>query len=75
MNISDLIVESQQLEEIASKIQGTDQSGLVDEEIRAFVERYQNWYTDCLTVLPERSPQRFRLNMDSGVDIGDKITI
>jgi hypothetical protein len=59
MNLFELIEASHRLEETASRIQGEDQSGLSDEEIRAFIDRYQDWYSDSVAVLPEDLKARF----------------
>jgi DNA repair exonuclease SbcCD ATPase subunit len=59
MNLTELMEESHKLEEVASKIQGEKQPDLSDEEIRAFVDRYQDWYTDSLTILPTDLKNRF----------------
>jgi hypothetical protein len=59
MNLTELIEGSHRLEETASKIQGEDRPGLSDEEIRTFIDRYQDWYTDSVTLLPEDLKSRF----------------
>jgi hypothetical protein len=53
MNLNQLIEEGHSLEEVASKIQGEELPGLSDEEIRLFIDRYQDWYTDSLAILPD----------------------
>lgn len=60
MKINDLIQESLELEEIAAKIQVGEEVGLSDDEVRRFVEQYQNWYADCLAILPDDLKTRFR---------------
>jgi hypothetical protein len=59
MDLAKLIEESNRLEEVASKIQREDQPGLSDEEIRTFIDRYQDWFTDSLAALPEDLKSRF----------------
>lgn len=60
MNIEGLIAENRALEEVASKIQNDKQTGLTKAEIESFVERYRDWYTDCLAVVPEDLEPQFR---------------
>jgi len=60
MRFDRLIAESQALEDIAAKIQAGEQVGLPEVEIKALVERYHDWYTDCLAILPDDLKTRFR---------------
>ncbi len=72
MNIRRLIEETRELEQIASKIQVDKQVGLTDEEIKNFIDRYQDWYTDCLAILPDDLRTAFRSEHD-GTWISAKI--
>lgn len=64
MKINDLIKDIQGLEEVAVKIQLGKEVGLSDNEVREFVEQYQNWYTDCLAILPDDLKSRFRVEYE-----------
>src|SRR5437016_2624334 len=55
----DLITESRELEEISSKIQIGEDVGLPDEQIRKLVERYPQWYAQCISILPENRKDEF----------------
>lgn len=70
------IEESRVLEEMASKIQQGEQVGISQEEIKIFVDMYQNWYAECLTILPQDLVEDFRVQYDKKkgfFDIGHKI--
>lgn len=59
MNMADLIDESVKLEETAGKIQKGHEVGLPEDEIAGLVERYDNWYAECLAILPDAYSGRF----------------
>lgn len=59
MDLAELVEKSHQLEERAGEIQKENQPGLTDEEVKAFIDQYQDWYTDSLAVLPEDLKDRF----------------
>lgn len=58
--MENLIAQSNTLEEMASKIQVGDEIGLTQQEIAAFVEQYNEWYTDCLVLLNGDLETKFR---------------
>lgn len=60
MSIEALIAEGRALEEVASKIQVDKRVGATEAEIEDLTERYYEWYTDCLAILPEDLEEKFR---------------
>jgi len=54
-----LISKSSTLEETASRIQVGEKVGSPTEQIDKLIEDYDEWYTDCLTVLPDEFQEKF----------------
>lgn len=55
-----LLQESRELEEIGRGIQGERQLLVPEEEVEAFVERYQTWFGRVVNVVPEEFRDRLR---------------
>lgn len=56
----ELLIESRKIEDIASKIQADDQTGVSKDQIELFTEHYHEWYTDCIVLLPTDLQTKFR---------------
>lgn len=59
-----LIVESQRLDERASKVQDGETVGLPKDAIDKLIRDYHSWFAKCLSVLPEDLKGRFRAEFD-----------
>ncbi len=55
----ELIAESRKLEDVASKIQNGESVGLSEEKIRELVEKFHQWYAECMSVLPDNRKDEF----------------
>lgn len=60
VSIEELIRESHELEKIAGKIQNGKEVGVPPKQINQFVDRYQHWFAECLSVLPDDLSDAFR---------------
>ena len=60
MTLEELILRADELDTIASRIQVDQQAGLSDQDIRAFVDAYQSWFAECISLLPPDLEEKFR---------------
>jgi hypothetical protein len=60
IDMTELLEESKELEETASKIQQGEKVGLPTASIQAFIEKYHMWYGCCLSLLPDKFKENFR---------------
>lgn len=59
-SIEELLAESEDLQSLASKIQGEKQPGPAADRVRELTDRYLAWFAECVATLPEDLAVRFR---------------
>jgi hypothetical protein len=62
--ITALLADSRELEELGRSIQGERELLASEEEIDAFVERYQDWFARAVNVVPEEFRDRLRAELN-----------